>query len=179
MIILFFLIFPLLSAVCEDNQININTASQKELDNLYGIGEVKAQAIIDARPFNSIDELINVLGIGEITLQKIKEQGLACVEEDNVSQQEKETKNEKEKEVSKKEYAQEEVMFIAKDNSSVNYSNSKVINLNPKVIKSEDNIEEARNLSKSDYAMYGFIGFCVLLGFLLVKRKKIENEFRD
>ena len=79
-----FLIFllPNISAICNESQININTASLEELDALSGIGPVKAQAIIDTRPFNSIDDLINVNGIGEVTLNNIKLQGLACVSDE-------------------------------------------------------------------------------------------------
>ncbi len=56
--------------------ININTATEKELQTLSGIGEVKAKAIIEYRTstgrFKSIDELCNVSGIGSKTLEKIK-----------------------------------------------------------------------------------------------------------
>lgn len=58
-------------------KININTADKKELEALPAIGPVRAQKIIDYRKanngFKSIDELINVEGIGEKTLQKIKD----------------------------------------------------------------------------------------------------------
>jgi competence ComEA-like helix-hairpin-helix protein len=63
----------------EKECIDINTASSEELQKIYGVGPVIAQRIIEARPFSSIDDLIKVKGIGEKTLQKIKEQGLACV----------------------------------------------------------------------------------------------------
>ena len=59
--------------------IDINSASQEDLEKLSGIGPAKAQAIIEARPFSSLNDLIRVKGIGEKTLQKIKEQGLACL----------------------------------------------------------------------------------------------------
>jgi len=66
-------------AQCNSGQININSASKEELDNLDGIGPAKAEAIILSRPFNSIDDLVKVSGIKNATLNKIKAQGLACV----------------------------------------------------------------------------------------------------
>ena len=59
--------------------IDINTAPLEELEKIIGVGPALAQKIIEARPFDSLDDLIKVKGIGEITLQKIKDQGLAWV----------------------------------------------------------------------------------------------------
>ncbi|MDU7885612.1 MAG: ComEA family DNA-binding protein [Clostridium perfringens] len=61
----------------ESSVININTASKETLMTLNGIGESKAQAIIDYRDeiggFKSIDDITKVSGIGEKTLEKIKD----------------------------------------------------------------------------------------------------------
>ncbi len=59
-------------------QIDINTATLAQLDELTGIGPSKAQSIIGGRPYSSLDDLLRVKGIGESTLQKIKDQGVAC-----------------------------------------------------------------------------------------------------
>lgn len=52
--------------------ININTASQKELEELSGIGPVTASNIIQNRPFASIDDLINKKIVNKGTFEKIK-----------------------------------------------------------------------------------------------------------
>jgi len=58
-------------------KININSASKSYLMSLTGIGEGKANAIIEYRktngPFKSIEEIKNVKGIGEGIYQKIKD----------------------------------------------------------------------------------------------------------
>lgn len=57
--------------------ININLADINELKKITGIGDVKAQSIIEYREknggFKSVDEIKNVDGIGEKTFEKIKE----------------------------------------------------------------------------------------------------------
>ncbi|MBQ5716771.1 MAG: helix-hairpin-helix domain-containing protein, partial [Clostridia bacterium] len=57
--------------------ININLATIETLKQLKGIGDVKAQAIIDYRNengrFKNINEILNVKGIGEKTFEKIKD----------------------------------------------------------------------------------------------------------
>lgn len=57
-------------------KININTASEKELTALNGIGESKAKLIIEYRtkkPFTTIEEIKNVSGIGDSAYEKIKD----------------------------------------------------------------------------------------------------------
>ncbi len=57
--------------------INLNTATKEELLTLDGIGESKANAIIDYRnkngPFKNVEEIKNVSGIGESAYEKLKD----------------------------------------------------------------------------------------------------------
>ncbi|WP_241230011.1 ComEA family DNA-binding protein [Thermosipho globiformans] len=60
----------------EFKKININEANEKQLEKLPGIGPTKAKRIIEYREkngkFKSLNELLNVNGIGPKTLEKIK-----------------------------------------------------------------------------------------------------------
>ena len=59
-----------------DNPLDLNTATFDQLQELPGIGAVKAHAIVDFRnahgPFGEISEVTTVPGIGPVTLENIK-----------------------------------------------------------------------------------------------------------
>jgi competence protein ComEA len=56
--------------------VNINSATQAELESLQGIGPAKAKAIVDHRkkngPFRAADDLQNVNGIGPGTMKRLR-----------------------------------------------------------------------------------------------------------
>lgn len=57
--------------------ININTADAEELQNIVGVGEVIAHRIVDYRiqngAFKTVEEIMNVKGIGKATFEKMKD----------------------------------------------------------------------------------------------------------
>ncbi|MDP3121001.1 MAG: helix-hairpin-helix domain-containing protein [Sulfuricurvum sp.] len=73
----FFLALLLFSSLLF-SAVNVNKANSAQLQTLNGIGPTKAQEIINYRKshgsFKSVDELVNVKGIGPKTLQKMKSQ---------------------------------------------------------------------------------------------------------
>lgn len=71
-----------------DAKVNINTAGRDDFESLPGIGPKKAAAVLEYRdqngPFASPDDLLNVNGIGPVTLDRIK--NLITISADSTSQ---------------------------------------------------------------------------------------------
>ncbi|HUW72004.1 MAG TPA: helix-hairpin-helix domain-containing protein [Candidatus Humimicrobiaceae bacterium] len=92
---------------CQENQLNINIAFPEGLEELYRVGPVLAQRIIEERQkelFYTLDDLARVQGIGEKTVAGIKGQGIACagVLEEGVASLALEQDNEEEEEIKEK-----------------------------------------------------------------------------
>lgn len=52
--------------------IDLNLATEAQLEALPGIGPKTAAAIIDGRPYGAVDDLLRVKGIGDATLAKLR-----------------------------------------------------------------------------------------------------------
>jgi competence protein ComEA len=70
------LILTLFMVVAAFAAINLNTADQATLESIKGIGPAKAAAIVEYRDahgkFNSVDDLLQIKGIGPKLLEQIK-----------------------------------------------------------------------------------------------------------
>jgi competence protein ComEA len=67
---------PMTTSVEMTEKININQATSEQLATIKGLGQKKAQAIVDYRQENgafiSFEQLVDVKGIGPGTLKKIQ-----------------------------------------------------------------------------------------------------------
>jgi competence protein ComEA len=71
---------PDASSTTEDDDtecVNINSATKEQLTTLNGVGESTAEKIIQGRPYEQIEDLLDVPGIGEATLAKFE--AMVCI----------------------------------------------------------------------------------------------------
>lgn len=183
-----------ISALCNETQIDINAASLEDMMKIVNLGGqgVVAQRVIDNRTFNSLDDLIRVKGIGNVTLTEIKIQGLACVSNEDV----KTTSEENES----SELTDNELFIDENENSSESKNTGNVvkstdvvtvenvndideinsppntINLTPKDIKSDKSFLKT---SKNNVAFYWLGIFGIFLAFLFALKHygMRKNEF--
>lgn len=148
---------------CDNGQIDINSASAEELENLIGIGPVYAGRIIQGRTYEVMDDLLDLVGIGEKTLEKIKQQGLACINEEETKEDEN------------IERVDEENNVIAEIKDERTYAPQaeigSIINLNHQQSSTDKVIYESKNQKIKNYAIYGFSLFLVLVILVLLMRK--------
>lgn len=71
-------LFFCLVCSCAWSAVNLNSASQQELETLTGVGPSKAKAILAYRkqhgPFKSLQDLNNVPGFGDKTVKKLEKE---------------------------------------------------------------------------------------------------------
>lgn len=186
-------------AACEEGQIDINSASKKELMKIKWVGDSTADKIIDYRvekKFESLRELAEIPYITENRIDDMMDEEYhPCV--DNSRNEENKIDIESKEEEENSEYLEnddsgekevkklEKTFIPVKDNETERQEDVELetINLNPKNIKSDG--------SDRDYAWYGLIAFSILLMFLFSFRvmkskeisipgfKRYKNEFID
>ncbi|WP_165970850.1 helix-hairpin-helix domain-containing protein [Peribacillus frigoritolerans] len=68
---------PAAGADAEEQKVNLNKATSEDLQTLTGIGPAKAEAILayreEAGGFKTIEDILNVSGIGEKSFEKLKD----------------------------------------------------------------------------------------------------------
>ena len=160
--IIFLTIFLIgfISATCNSTQIDINTASAEKLNEIIKVGPSTAKSIIANRTYNSLDDLARVKGIKTITLEKIKAEGLACVNKGETEEAIEETNEE--------EISEEEIELAPI------YLNSNAVLSESKDIKTENNKE----FLKRNLPIWGIIAFCIIFGaWFFIRRRKNKHGF--
>lgn len=66
------IVVPRRSDAVGGERIDVNTASERLLATLPGIGPVTAARIVAARPFHEVEDLLAVAGIGEVRLEALR-----------------------------------------------------------------------------------------------------------
>ena len=197
--LLLFVLILLISEICaqcNSTQVDINSATAEELDRIDGIGPVYAQRIIQDRPFQSVDSLVDVKGIGNKTLENIKAQGLACVnsEESNFTAapvQENYSASENTTAANETLSAggggDSEGVYIPSNVITGEVSSQtsepfypEPINLTPSYSSYSKDIKSGEPaFSPEKIALYGFMAFSVLIGTLFLVRAARKRKYRS
>ena len=201
LVVFIFLLVPGILSGCNSSQIDINSASKSELDEIINVGPKRAEKIISQREnisFDSLDKLTRVNGIGDTYLEEIKKEGLACVEtssgqKGNSDNEESDNKSygnnpdevktikiesEEKQESGSDQDDEPEIIKLSNSDPGNEEKNSKK-SQDPKVIKNPDSFNFQEN--KSGYANYGLIAVTlIVIGSMLIKYRKnrYKNEFR-
>lgn len=150
------------AASCGTGKVDINSASEEALTEIVHIGPARAEQIVNLRPFESVDDLIRVSGIGEIYLENIKSQDVACVGSVEKGESVKKVLEEEEK---------PNIIEELKENETEE-NKPKVIELNPEIIKTD----EAKNV-EVNYAVIGFVAFSIFIIILFLWKTRHKSEF--
>ncbi|MGL4610557.1 MAG: helix-hairpin-helix domain-containing protein [Trueperaceae bacterium] len=59
-------------ATTQTERVSVNSANAALLDTLPSVGPATAQRIIEGRPYSTLEDLLDVKGIGEKTLEKLR-----------------------------------------------------------------------------------------------------------
>jgi len=60
-------------------RVDLNTATPQQLEKIIHVGPARAELIVAARPFRSVDQLVEIRGLGPVRLADIVRQGVVCV----------------------------------------------------------------------------------------------------
>ena len=63
------------NAIGDAQGVNLNTAPPQELERIGGLGDQRAQRIVENRPFNSWEDLKRVEGFSDKLVQDLQEAG--------------------------------------------------------------------------------------------------------
>src|SRR5699024_12466803 len=58
--------------------VDINTANETELQKIIHIGPARAEDVVNNRPYQSVDDLQSIKGIGPSRMADIKDEDIAC-----------------------------------------------------------------------------------------------------
>lgn len=168
-------------AQCNSTQVDINSANASELDRIYGIGPTKVQNIIyyrEIQQFNSLEDMINISGIGSTTLNKIERQGIACV---NLAKQ----VSSKSAEIQSANESPQINNSAEINSANANINSPQEINLNSQNETPKNQVNSSStstSIFNSDkMPIYGLIAFsaflCILFAAKKIRIKRYKSEF--